>query len=104
MPMLKADTKPVGIIEGSWADFKRTCIHPDAGPTQLEECKKAFYAGAMAVMQANITIADGDLTEVQGVQLIEGIWQECLLFAKGLLDNGPGGLTDEELKIKSTHH
>ena len=89
-----------GILLGAWEDFRRTVLHPDAGEVQINECKKCFFAGAMTVMTANLTIADVNLPDAAAAAILQSMWMECTEFAESLADNGAGGLTNEELKIK----
>ena len=89
-----------GILQNAWEDFRRTVLHPDAGDVQISECRKCFFAGAVAVMQANLTIAEVNLPDAVAAAILQSMWTECMEFAEGLPDNGGGGLTDQELKIK----
>jgi hypothetical protein len=39
----------MGKFKDRWKEYKGLVIHPDAGPVQKEETRRAFYAGALAV-------------------------------------------------------
>ena len=51
-------------------------------------------------MQANLTIAEVNLPDAVAAAILQSMWTECMEFAESLPDNGAGGLTDQELKIK----
>lgn len=89
-----------GPIERAWLKYRELCIHKDAGPVQVEENRKCFYGGVMTMLSITDAISEPTVTETQGVLMLEAIWLEMRAFAKSLPDNGPGGLTDQELKVK----
>lgn len=48
----------------AWKGYEQRVIPPDAGPTQREECRRAFYAGAAACFSLMVDIPDGESDEV----------------------------------------
>jgi hypothetical protein len=46
--------------------------------------KKAFYAGAVMVINSIICLSDEDISDEAGAQIFEGLRQECIEFALGL--------------------
>lgn len=93
-----AGGKPV--MAGAWEAFARLVIHPSAGPMQVAEMKKAFYAGAMTIMSLNDKLGEESTTEEQAVALLQQTWNELMAFAISLPDNGKGGPTNETIITK----
>ena len=83
------------IISGGWENFRKICIHKDAPPVQIEEMRKAFYGGAVVVLTAMNSIAEQDVPDEVGAQVLESLHNEVRAFARDLGDNGAGGLTDQ---------
>lgn len=61
-----------------WKDYEAKVVPKDAGPTQREECRRAFYAGAAAASEIQMSVAH--LSDDAGVAVLEGLRQELLAF------------------------
>lgn len=97
----KAKVMSGRLVHDSWEDFRKMVIHQDVGQVQLEESRKCFYGGFTAAMAIFDAVSELDnLTEEEAGRTMETLWSELMFFAKGLRDNGTGGLSDQELKIK----
>lgn len=46
----------MGKIASEWDKYRREVMPPDAPPTQIRECRLAFYAGAAALFGAVIGV------------------------------------------------
>lgn len=46
------------LIEAGWVGYRLAVMSPDAPAIQLEECKMAFFAGALHLFQSIMTIMD----------------------------------------------
>lgn len=46
------------LIEAGWVGYRLAVMSPDAPAIQLEECKLAFFAGALHLFQSIMTIMD----------------------------------------------
>ncbi|UPK03079.1 hypothetical protein [Bradyrhizobium sp. 170] len=46
------------LIEAGWVGYRLAVMSPQAPPIQLEECKMAFFAGALHLFQSIMTIMD----------------------------------------------
>lgn len=46
------------IIEGGWVGLKAAWLHPDAPPEQVDEMRKAFFAGAQHLYASIMTVLD----------------------------------------------
>jgi len=63
------------LVNAGWRSYKRHVLHPDAGPRQIRETKKAFYAGAVLLLE-NILLSldpgteptDADMKRLSDVQ------------------------------------
>jgi hypothetical protein len=68
-------------IADQWALFEKLVIPANAPPIQRQEMRRAFYAGAEALLGLQMEIGDGSITEEAGVAIIEGWHDECRRFA-----------------------
>lgn len=62
------------VLEG-WNSYRRDVMPKDCGPVQIEETRRAFYAGAVHLFFSLQTILDsdseptaGDLMQMQAIQ------------------------------------
>jgi hypothetical protein len=67
-----------------WAAYAKV-LPKDVSATQYRETRRAFYAGLSSMLAINIELAD--LEEDAGVEIMDGILNECHEFAK-LLKEG----------------
>lgn len=88
------------ILSGAWENFRKICIHKDAPPVQVDEMKKAFYAGCTTVLTTMAAIGEQDLPDEVGAAILESLHIEVKVFAQNLPDNGKGGLTDQIIVVK----
>lgn len=63
------------LIEQSWLSYRESVIPKDAGSVQLQECRRAFYAGAqglftifMMVFDPRHDVTDGDLATMSSIE------------------------------------
>lgn len=64
-------------ISEQWQSFS-SVLPAGAGKIQRQEVRRAFYAGAKAVLNLSAVIADQ--SEDAGVQMLEGLHEECRRF------------------------
>jgi len=72
---------PDKTLEKLWTDYAKV-LPPDAGPVQLVETKKAFYAGAysiLATMVAQVGDEEEEVTE-KDMDMVSGIFEEAEVF------------------------
>lgn len=67
-------------VAESWLSFWKAVAPPDASDTQKTEMRRAFYAGAWAVMCQVRRVGDDDVPEDAGVRHLESLHQECRAF------------------------
>jgi hypothetical protein len=56
--LTKALTDQGRIIEANWVGYRAMVVPRGAGPVQVEECRRAFFAGAQALFASIMTILD----------------------------------------------
>ncbi len=66
----------------SWESFEEQVIPPDAGLCQRVEMRRAFYAGAWAVLTELMTV-DGVLLDA-GVEIAGALMRECVAFKESV--------------------
>ena len=72
-------------IQQHWESYAAEVIPADAGATQRTECRRAFYAGAHAMLGTFWGLGSMDVSEDAGVAVIEGLYQEAQAFAGDVL-------------------
>jgi len=64
--MKTPDYAAPGPILSSWMDYRLKVLPDGAGPVQIQETRKAFYAGAVAIWRAVNDVGEDAVTEAQG--------------------------------------
>jgi hypothetical protein len=67
-------------IQEAWNSYLRDVVPHDAPAVQITESKRAFFAGAQALIQAVVAIGEDDVTEDQGVEILEDCQRELQAF------------------------
>jgi len=62
-----------------WLTYVKKVIPADAGTVQQIECRRAFYAGAEAMLSLSMELADRD--EEKACKALSEIEQEIVAFA-----------------------
>jgi hypothetical protein len=52
---------------------------------QYDEMRKAFFAGATAMLRMMQAVGDDSVSEEQGVMVLDAVEQECVEFSKNLM-------------------
>jgi hypothetical protein len=52
---------------------------------QHDEMRKAFFAGATAMLRMMQAVGDDSVSEEQGVMVLDAVEQECVEFSKNLM-------------------
>lgn len=68
-------------IAEQWATFAAMVMPKDAEPVQRQEMRRAFYAGAEAMLRLQWIAGDSRVTENGAMAMIEGWHDECRRFA-----------------------
>lgn len=69
-------------IAEQWAAFEAAVVPKSAPPVQRQEMRRAFYAGAEAMLRMQWDIGDEAVSENAGVAMMEGWHDECRRFAQ----------------------
>lgn len=69
-------------IGSSWSSYRAAVVPASAGPTHVKECRRAFYAGAQAVLLLQMQISGADVPDDVGAQYIESLHRELATFAQ----------------------
>jgi len=72
---------PDKTLEKLWMDYTKA-LPPDAGPVQLIETKKAFYAGAYSILATMVDQVGDEEEEVteKDMDMVSGIFEEAEVF------------------------
>lgn len=69
-------------LASQWTMFRAMVVPSTAGDTQVRETKRAFYAGAQAVLMLQMQIAMADQADDKSAQDMQALHQECATFAQ----------------------
>lgn len=73
-------------IEQEWKGFSAMVFAKlDPSPVQVEEMKRAFFAGAFAMLCAVKRIGEPDITEDAGIEYLDARQQEAAAFYRDLI-------------------
>jgi hypothetical protein len=64
-----------------WESYLREVIPAAAPDVQIQECRRAFYAGAQGMFTAMYHVSTDDISEDQGAEHLEELNQELQAFA-----------------------
>jgi len=74
-------------IQEQWSTFEKLVIPKIAPAIQRQEMRRAFYAGAEAMMRIQWNIGDKSISVDAGVAILEGCREEMKIFSKQV-ENG----------------
>ena len=69
-------------VQEQWESFASLVIPKNAPPVQRQEMRRAFYAGAEAMMRIQWAIGGEGISEQAGIQILEGCSDELKRFAQ----------------------
>lgn len=75
------------MIDEHWKVFAKAIFagKEPVARVQYDEMRKAFFAGATAMLRMMQAVGDDSVTEEQGVMVLDAVEQECVEFSKNLL-------------------
>lgn len=74
------------MIEAHWKIFAKAIFGKEpVAQVQYDEMRKAFFAGATAMLRMMQAVGDDSVTEEQGVMVLDAVEQECVEFSKNLM-------------------
>jgi len=76
----------VAVIDEHWKIFAKAIFAGEpVSRVQYEETRKAFFAGATAMLRMIQAIGDDSVSEEDGVMVLDAVEEECVQFSKDLL-------------------
>lgn len=88
-----SDVRPADLSEPEGASIHRVWLSymdeviPAAAPAeQIAECKRAFVAGAKAVLAIVTRLGDDEFSEDEGVLVLMALHRECQAFVQDVLE------------------
>lgn len=79
----KKQTQEIKTLAEAWTGYLERVVPRNAGPIQLKQTKRNFYAGALAMLSLMSSINE-DTPEEEGVKLFEALCQELKEFGDKL--------------------
>lgn len=68
-------------IRDGWLSYRRDIIPANAPAVQVQECRRAFYAGAHALLCIVTSLGDDSVPEDAGVDVLAALHSESQKFA-----------------------
>lgn len=69
-------------IRDQWESYAREVLPKDAGPVQVQETRRAFYAGARAMQGLHMVITT--YSDEAAEQMLQGFEEELAAFGKSV--------------------
>ncbi|MBN3949411.1 MAG: hypothetical protein HWQ38_24275 [Nostoc sp. NMS7] len=67
-------------ISSHWQSYEAQVLPKGCSPVQLQETRRAFYAGAVSVLALMAKLSEEEITEEEGSDIIEELMQESRDF------------------------
>ena len=67
-------------LQQSWQSYSKAVMPNNAPPIQVQEMRRAFYAGATAMLDITKLLGEEDVSEETGVAALEALQQEIVDF------------------------
>lgn len=68
-----------------WESYEREVVPKTAGAEQRIESRRAFFAGAQALLNLVSGVGSDDVSENQGVAMLDGLSAELQVFSEAVL-------------------
>ncbi len=73
-------------IKEAFTEYRTKVMHPESGPAQVQETRRAFYAGAGLMMEALMCALSEGPGETEGdLQVLRDFTAEIEMFQKDVL-------------------
>ena len=72
------------LIDALWRDFQNNVIPPQAGKMQVRDMRRCFFAGATAMLNAILPLAEDDVSEEYAESVMEDLAEEVDRFAQSV--------------------
>ena len=71
-------------INAAWRTYQREVIPRNAPAVQHEECRRAFYAGAVALFSLVMDASADPKSEEEGARVLDQLSQELQAYARAM--------------------
>jgi hypothetical protein len=86
-------------IAQAFASYRQAVIPKEAPDLQVEECRRAFYAGSYALlMNVAYNIGDESTDDEDGIRQLEALKAECEIFAASIGQRLPQPVESEPIE------
>lgn len=73
-------SKAVTVFE-IWSLYRTEVLYAVTNPVQIEETRRGFYAGAAAILDLLLRVSPEEVSEDQGVEMLQALHDEIKAFA-----------------------
>jgi hypothetical protein len=73
-------------IKKAWESYVNEVLPAGAPAVQLQECRRAFYAGAKAMLRETLSLCDEDISEDESIEVLDQLVHESAAFVKDVLE------------------
>lgn len=73
-------------IQEEWQSYKRQVLPANAPLVQIQECRRAFYSGAVAAFNIYRSLGADEISEDEGVRILSDMDDELCEFPKLVLE------------------
>ena len=77
-------------IREQWEEFRGKTMPHTVGMTQLTETKRAFYAGAAAMLFGMVELGQSKLSEDEGAKKLDEYQAEIMNYCESTIYQTPG--------------
>jgi hypothetical protein len=90
-------------VASAFANYRQHVIPRDAPPIQIEECRRAFYAGSYALLlNLAYNIGDESTDEEDGLRHLDALKAECEAYAASVQMPLPEPVEQSTYNVRST--
>lgn len=76
-------------MNDAWESYRDGVLPKDAPQVQVDECRKAFYAGAFSHHCITTSIGDPGISEERGLEILTAIDAEIREYAASIQPRSP---------------
>ena len=67
-------------VQKQWDSYRAAVVPTQASPVQVQECRRAFYAGAQVMLAYMTELGGTHISEEAGIEIIQGFHDEMQGF------------------------
>lgn len=76
-------------LEEAWVTYRDGVLPKDAPQVQIDECKKAFFAGAFTHSSLMMQVSQEGVAEDHAVEILNGVDREIRQYVASVLPRDP---------------